>query len=60
MNGDVDQAAWGQARFLPPTATSIMNGGEGNDFLWGRYSSSGTEKLYGGNGDDIIYGSYKA
>ena len=37
-----------------------MNGGEGDDFLWGRYFSTGFEKLYGGNGDDVIYGSYKA
>ena len=60
MNGDVDSAAWGEARFLSNGSTSIMNGGEGDDFLWGRYFATGTEKMYGGNGDDIIYGSYKA
>ena len=45
---------------MNPAATSNWDGGEGDDFLWGRYNPNGTEKLYGGNGDDTIYGSYNA
>ena len=60
MNGDVDSAAWGEARFLPFGSTANWDGGEGDDFLWGRHNPSGTEKLYGGNGDDTIYGAYNA
>ena len=36
------------------------DGGDGNDFLWGRYRPEGEVKMYGGNGDDTIYGSYAA
>ena len=60
-SGQVDgDTAWGFNTALSFAVTANWDGGDGDDFLWGRFSPEGTVKMYGGNGDDTIYGGYNA
>ena len=55
----VNNLAWDGGLYGSAGAVGTWKGGEGNDFLWGRFETDNLMKLYGGNGSDTIYGNYK-